>query len=50
MDDDQGFWGWVWEPDATRQRLVPATDLTLQPLTNEAIAEILSTVRAWYPK
>ncbi len=50
MNDDQGYWCWVWEPDVTRQRLIPATDLSLQPLTNEAVVQILSIVRDWYPK
>lgn len=51
MDNDRGFWQWVRKPNMDgdeKRSLVSNDDRGFKPLTNEALDEILSSIRAWY--
>ena len=48
MDDDHGYWRWIQQPAPSGQGLAFNEDTTLQPLTDDAVTGLLSTVRDWY--
>lgn len=53
MEDDRGYWKWIREPvlDSPDNRtLVLNEGKTMLPLTNEAIEQMVQTVRCWYGK
>ena len=51
METDKGVWRWVRrpQPDALdKSHLWSVSDDKLSPLTNEAMSQMLNTVRDWY--
>lgn len=48
MDDDRGYWRWIQQPGPHGPGLTLTEDTALQPLTDEAVAGLLTAVRDWY--
>ena len=53
MEDDQGYWQWLREPDndcPDSHCLRTVKSRTVEPLTDAAISQALETVRRWYAR
>lgn len=51
VDDDQGLWGWIKQPEAnadTGPRLTFSSRVLLSPLTAQEVTKIVSEVDRWY--